>query len=86
MFAQPFTDEEIQVAFDEFDQKEAGEFGAEEIKFVLESLQEKVNEEEIDEMIRMVDMNGNGLVDLKEFHRLVSGQSPCSYLLHKVLM
>lgn len=73
--AQPFTDEEIRIAFDEFDQKGARAFGAPEIKDVLEILGEKVTPEEIDEMIRMIDMDGDGKVDFKEFHRMATGCS-----------
>ena len=75
IFKTPFTDQEIQIAFDEFNQKGTGEFGFDEIKFVLECLEENVSPEEIDEMIRMVDLDGNNLVNFQEFYRMATGQS-----------
>lgn len=49
--------------------------GAAEIRFVLDALGEPVTDEEIDEMIRMVDIDGDGEVNYREFYRMASGQS-----------
>jgi Ca2+-binding EF-hand superfamily protein len=49
--------------------------GAAEIRFVLDALGEAVTDEEIDEMIRMVDIDGDGEVNYREFYRMASGQS-----------
>ena len=48
---------------------------AAEIRFVLDALGEQVTDEEIDEMIRLVDMDGDGQVNFKEFYRMASGDS-----------
>ena len=52
-----------------------GFVGASEIRFVLDALGENVTDEEIDEMIRMIDMDGDGQVNYKEFYKMASGDS-----------
>ena len=58
--AQPFTDKEIKDAFFTFDMSGNGFLAAGEIRFVLDALGENVTDEEIDEMIRMIDADGDG--------------------------
>lgn len=72
---QPFTDAEIKDAFFTFDMTGNGFVGASEIRFVLDALGENVTDEEIDEMIRMIDMDGDGQVNYKEFYKMASGDS-----------
>ena len=50
-----------------------GFIAAGEIRFVLDALGENVTDEEIDEMIRMIDRDGDGQVNFKEFSRMASG-------------
>lgn len=57
---QPFTDDEIKEAFFTFDMNGNGYIGAAEIRFVLDALGEDVTDEEIDEMIRLLDADGDG--------------------------
>ena len=57
---QPFTDAQIKEAFFTFDVSGNGFVGASEIRFVLDALGENVTDEEIDEMIRMIDADGDG--------------------------
>jgi hypothetical protein len=52
-----------------------GYIGVAEIRFVLDALGEDVTDEEIDEMIRMLDVDGDGQVNFKEFYKMASGQS-----------
>ena len=52
-----------------------GYIGVAEIRFVLDALQEEVTDEEIDEMVRMLDIDGDGQVNFKEFYKMASGQS-----------
>ncbi len=72
---QPFTDAEIKEAFYTFDLNGNGYVGAAEIRFVMDALGEAVTDEEIDEMIRMVDIDGDGEVNFREFYKMASGQS-----------
>lgn len=72
---QPFTDNEIKEAFLTFDLNGNGYIGAPEIRFVLEAMGEEVTDEEVDEMIRMLDVDGDGEVNFKEFYKMATGQS-----------
>lgn len=42
---------------------------------MLDALGEKVTDEEIDEMIRLVDLDGDGQVNYHEFHKMAAGNS-----------
>jgi len=68
-----FTDEEIYEAFKAFDLDKNNFVGAAEIRHVLINIGEQVTDEEVDEMIRMVDSDGDGQVSWEEFYGLVSG-------------
>lgn len=50
-----------------------GYVGAAEIRFVMDALGEQVTDEEIDEMIRMLDVDGDGEVNFREFYKMASG-------------
>lgn len=50
-----------------------GYIGAAEVRFVLDALGEQVTDEEIDEMIRMLDVDGDGEVNFREFYNMASG-------------
>jgi hypothetical protein len=70
---QPFSDDEIKEAYKVFDRNKNGYVGAAEIRFVLDNMDEDVTDEEIDEMVRMLDYNGDGQVNFKEFYRMATG-------------
>ena len=61
-----FTDEEIWEAFQAFDLDKNNFVGAAEIRHVLINIGETVTDEEVDEMIRMVDTDGDGQVGFEE--------------------
>jgi hypothetical protein len=61
-----FTDEEILEAFKAFDLDKNNFIGAAEIRHVLINIGEQVTDEEVDEMIRMVDLDGDGQVSWDE--------------------
>ena len=52
-----------------------GFVAAAEIRFVLDALGENVTDEEIDEMIRMIDADGDGQVNFSEFYNMAKGSS-----------
>lgn len=60
-------------AFDAFDLDHNGFVGAAEIRHVLINIGEKVSDEEVDEMIRMVDKDGDGQVSFDEFYEMITG-------------
>jgi Ca2+-binding EF-hand superfamily protein len=71
--ASKFTDKEIRDAFTSFDLDKNDFVGAAEIRHVLVNIGENVTDEEIDEMIRMCDRDGDGQVSFDEFYRMVTG-------------
>jgi len=68
-----FTDDEILEAFKAFDLDKNNFVGAAEIRHVLINIGEQVTDEEVDEMIRMVDSDGDGQVSWDEFYSMVTG-------------
>merc|ERR1719487_2926464 len=68
-----FTDKEIKEAFEAFDLDHNSFVGAAEIRHVLINIGEQVTDEEVDEMIRMVDKDGDGQVAFEEFYEMVTG-------------
>lgn len=68
-----FSDDEILEAFKAFDLDKNNFVGAAEIRHVLINIGEQVTDEEVDEMIRMVDSDGDGQVSWEEFYSLVTG-------------
>lgn len=68
-----FTDEEIYEAFKAFDLDKNNFIGAAEIRHILINIGEQVTDEEVDEMIRMVDKDGDGQVSWEEFYAMVTG-------------
>lgn len=68
-----FSDEEILEAFKAFDLDKNNFVGAAEIRHVLINIGEQVTDEEVDEMIRMVDTDGDGQVSWDEFYSMVTG-------------
>jgi len=72
-----FSDEEILEAFRAFDLDKNNFIGAAEIRHVLINIGENVTDEEVDEMIRMVDKDGDGQVSWEEFYAMVNkGKKP----------
>lgn len=68
-----FTDPEIKEAFVSFDLDKNNFIGAAEIRHVLVNIGENVTDDEVDEMIRMVDGDGDGQVSFSEFYAMVTG-------------
>lgn len=65
------TPQQVKDAFREFDLDKNGYVGAAEISHILQSIGEKVTDDEVDEMILMADQDGDGQVSFEEFARLV---------------
>jgi hypothetical protein len=72
---EPFTEAEIQEAFQTFDLNGNGFVGPAEIRFVMDALGEQCTDEEIDEMIRMIDVDLDAQVNYREFYKMASGHT-----------
>ena len=57
------TEEEIKDAFKVFDKDGNGLISAQELRQLMSSLGEKLTDEELDEMMREADLNGDGQID-----------------------
>ena len=77
-----FSDKEIVEAFKAFDLDRNHFVGAAEIRHILINIGEQVTDEEVDEMIRMVDKDGDGQVSFEEFYEMVTGgkQAPAALI------
>jgi calmodulin len=65
------TEEELIEAFKVFDRDSNGLISAQELKHVMTSLGEKITDEEVDEMIREADIDGDGYINYEEFVRMI---------------
>lgn len=57
------SEEELREAFKVFDKDGSGDISAAELRHVMTSLGEKLTDEEVDEMIREADIDGDGKVN-----------------------
>ncbi|KAK2568962.1 Calmodulin-related protein 97A [Acropora cervicornis] len=80
------VDSEMREAFRVFDRNGDGQISPMELRNVMTSLGEKLTEEEISEMMKEADLDGNGFIDFEEFVHMVSNidkspEGPPQYLL-----
>ncbi|KAJ8308336.1 hypothetical protein KUTeg_013210 [Tegillarca granosa] len=67
------AEEDMKEAFKVFDMDGNGFISRQELRCVMTNLGEKLSDEEIDEMIREADSNGDGQVDYEEFTLMMTG-------------
>ncbi|PQM39270.1 calmodulin [Prunus yedoensis var. nudiflora] len=65
------SEEELKEAFKVFDKDQNGFISAAELRHVMANLGEKLTDEEVDEMIREADEDGDGQVNYAEFVRMM---------------
>jgi calmodulin len=71
------SEEEIREAFKVFDRDDNGFISAAELRHVMTSIGEKLTDDEVDEMIREADQDGDGRINC-QIH--LSPQTECSLL------
>jgi len=59
------TEQEILNAFKVFDKDNSGTISTEELRNVLRSLGESLTDAELDEMVKVADVNGDGQIDCR---------------------
>lgn len=64
--------EEIKEAFRVFDKESKGYISAAELRNVMTNLAEKLTDEEVDEMIREADIDGDGQINYEEFVQMMT--------------
>ncbi|RCV14598.1 hypothetical protein SETIT_2G439000v2 [Setaria italica] len=65
------SEEELKEAFRVFDKDQNGFISAAELRHVMTNLGEKLTDEEVDEMIREADVDGDGQINYEEFVKLM---------------
>ncbi|MGF1924183.1 MAG: EF-hand domain-containing protein [Bacteroidia bacterium] len=65
------TEEELIEAFEVFDRDGNGLISAAELRHVMTNLGKKLTEEEVDEIIREADIDGDGGINYEEFVRMI---------------
>ena len=71
MSAETESEEEMMHAFKVFNRDGDGFISAPELRLVMVNLGEKLTDEELDEMIREADVDGDGQINFEEFKRLM---------------
>ena len=66
-----FTKREVKKAFDSFDLDHNGFIGVGELRTIYTAIGEEVTDAELDEMIKMVDIDGDGQCDFSEFQKMI---------------
>ena len=69
------SEEEIREAFRVFDKDGNGFISAAELRHVMTNLGEKLTDEEVDEMIREADIDGDGQVNYEGMYKIIYSSS-----------
>ena len=65
------SEEELKEAFKVFDKDGSGFISASELRSVMVNLGERLTDEEVDEMIREADIDGDGQINYEEFVKMM---------------
>ncbi|KAL4371815.1 hypothetical protein AHAS_Ahas06G0203500 [Arachis hypogaea] len=73
------SEEELKEAFRVFDKDQNGFISAAELRHVMTNLGEKLTDEEVDEMIREADVDGDGQINYEEFVKVMMAKPLLSF-------
>uniref|UniRef100_A0A0E0LPZ4 EF-hand domain-containing protein n=1 Tax=Oryza punctata TaxID=4537 RepID=A0A0E0LPZ4_ORYPU len=73
------SEEELKEAFRVFDKDQNGFISAAELRHVMTNLGEKLTDEEVDEMIREADVDGDGQINYEEFVKVMMANNSCPW-------
>ncbi|EOA25705.1 hypothetical protein CARUB_v10019058mg [Capsella rubella] len=73
------SEEELKEAFRVFDKDQNGFISAAELRHVMTNLGEKLTDEEVDEMIREADVDGDGQINYEEFVKVMMANHVWEY-------
>jgi Ca2+-binding EF-hand superfamily protein len=65
------AEEEMLEAFQIFDQDGDGNISADELRQIMENLGERLTDEEVEDMVKEADTDGDGEINYKEFCRMM---------------
>merc|ERR1719191_329189 len=65
------SEEEVRKAFRVFDKDGNGFISAAELRHIMTNLGEKLTDEEVDEMLREADIDGDGQINYEEFVKMM---------------
>ena len=68
------TQSELISAFNAFDKDNTGEISVDQLGLVMSNLGDKLTNDEIQEMLREADLDGNGSIDREEFVKMMMAQ------------
>ncbi|XP_044728364.1 calmodulin-like isoform X2 [Chrysoperla carnea] len=68
-------EDELREAFRVFDKNNDGLISSNELRHVMTNLGEKLSEEEVDDMIREADLDGDGMVNYEEFVTILTAKN-----------
>ncbi|VAH26209.1 unnamed protein product [Triticum turgidum subsp. durum] len=74
------SEEELKEAFRVFDKDQNGFISAAELRHVMTNLGEKLTDEEVDEMIREADVDGDGQINYEEFVKVMEQEKKLKVL------
>lgn len=81
------SEEELKEAFRVFDKDQNGFISAAELRHVMTNLGEKLTDEEVDEMIREADVDGDGQINYEEFVKVMMAKwDMCSCVIISLIL
>ncbi|XP_071079016.1 uncharacterized protein [Haliotis cracherodii] len=66
------SEEEIKEAFKVFDKESKGYLTSDELRHIMTTMGEKLTHEDVDDMIREADLDGDGKIDYLEFSKMLA--------------